>query len=295
MPPLSLLFLLACTPGDLPTAVAAEARPTAEAPAPDAPALSSVPTGRFHSLEPGLDWGRFEASTPSMLGDSVISVLRADPTRFSIEVLTKGREHPDTALDGPGWAQWHDLVAVTNAGMFALDHSTATFALIDQGTINNGTMNSKAGSALLLEPDDPALPSARLIDLRCEDLEALRPGYSSLVQSYRLLGCDGTPAWQESHKIWSHALVGMDHSGNIMFIHARSPWSTRDFTEILLSLPLDLQRLHYAEGGPEATLHLRHGERALTLVGSYETGFNENDRNHQAWAIPNVIGVRRRH
>lgn len=293
MPPFPLLLLLACAadePAPPPTpSPAAAVHPVAE---PADPAR--LEEGHFHTLEPGLELGHFPSPVPSLLGDERVTVLRVDPRRFSVELLSKAREHADSALDGPGWVAWHDLVAVTNAGMFATDHSTSTFAMIDQGMVNNGSMAPKAGSALLLEPEDTALPSARLLDLRCDDLDAARPLYTSLVQSYRLLNCDGTPAWQPSHKIWSHALVGMDHSGNILFIHARSPWSTRQFTEILLGLPLDIARLHYAEGGPEATLALRHGGGELLLVGSYETGFNENDRNHQAWTIPNVIGVRRR-
>jgi hypothetical protein len=291
MPPLIILLFLACAAG-APTPVG-EDTPAPQAP-PAPPALDSLEPGRFHSLEPGLELGRFASPQPSLLGDERITVLRVDPQRFSVELLSKAREHPDRSLAGPHWLAEHDLVAVINAGMFATDHSTATFGMVDEGLVNNGSLNPRAGSALLLEPTEGGLASARLLDLRCEDLEARRPQYGSLVQSYRLLECDGTPAWQASSKIWSHALVGMDHSGNILFIHARSPWSTRQFTEILLALPLDLDRLHYAEGGPEATLAMWHEGRELTLVGSYETGFNENDRNHQAWAIPNVIGVRRR-
>jgi hypothetical protein len=31
----------------------------------------------------------------------------------------------------------------------------------------------------------------------------------------------------------------------------------------------------------------------MVRVGSWETGFNENDDNANAWPLPNVIGVRR--
>lgn len=298
MTPPILLLLLACA-AEAPTpaqgALDTPVRPPPAQPEPPRePALQALSSGRFHELEPGLALGRFVSPTPSTVGDGLITALKVDPTRFSVEVLSASREHPGQGLTGQAWSARHELLAVINAGMFAMDHSTATFALIDQGQENNPTLAPKAGSALLLEPNDPGLPSARLLDLRCDDLAGQRALYTSLVQSYRLLDCDGQPAWSPSHKIWSHALVGMDHSGNILFIHARSPWSTRDFTEFLLSLPLDIARLHYAEGGPEATLYLSYGERDLLLVGSYETGFNENDGNHQAWRVPNVIGVRRR-
>jgi hypothetical protein len=48
------------------------------------------------------------------------------------------------------------------------------------------------------------------------------------------------------------------------------------------------------EGGPEATLYVNAGGTELERFGSYETGFNENDDNDRAWALPNVIGVWRR-
>jgi hypothetical protein len=47
----------------------------------------------------------------------------------------------------------------------------------------------------------------------------------------------------------------------------------------------------HAEGGPEASLSIRAGDKKIDLCGSYETGFNENDLNGRQWPIPNVIGV----
>ena len=49
----------------------------------------------------------------------------------------------------------------------------------------------------------------------------------------------------------------------------------------------------FVEGGPEATLAVA-GDHPLTLVGSYETGFVEDDGNHDAWSLPNLIALARR-
>jgi murein DD-endopeptidase MepM/ murein hydrolase activator NlpD len=267
-----------------PTAFITAHRPTGSAP----------DTAGFTSLAPGLDLGRFPSPVPSFVGDSVITVVRVDPAAWSVEVLAASREHPGDALTAPEWAERHALTAVINAGMFGTDHSTATFALTDEGEVNNPALSPKAGSVLLAEPPSPKGPSARLLDLRCDDLDALRPQYGSLVQSYRLLDCAAHPTWGENGKVWSHALLGADGDGRLLLIHARSPWSTRQFTEILLDLPLDLRRLHYAEGGPEASLYLHHGDTVVAAVGSWETGFFERDDNRAAWPLPNVIGVRER-
>ena len=64
-----------------------------------------------------------------------------------------------------------------------------------------------------------------------------------------------------------------------------------DLNELLLRLPIDLVAAQHLEGGPEASLSLQRGEFAIALMGSYETGFNENDDNHHFWKLPNVIGI----
>jgi hypothetical protein len=59
----------------------------------------------------------------------------------------------------------------------------------------------------------------------------------------------------------------------------------------LLALPLGLVRAMHVEGGPEASLSVHGMGIDLSLSGSYETGFNENDQNQLQWPIPNVLGV----
>ena len=40
--------------------------------------------------------------------------------------------------------------------------------------------------------------------------------------------------------------------------------------------------------------HIKVNEIEVNRVGSYETGFNEDDDNESAWLIPNVIGIARK-
>jgi hypothetical protein len=147
---------------------------------------------------------------------------------------------------------------------------------------------------IVADPVRADLAGAQVLDTRCEDWGTLGPLYRTHVQSYRLLNCDGTPAWQPSTRQWSHALVGEDDAGRILFVHSRSAWSTREFTEVLRALPLGVTRLHYGEGGPEATLYVHAGSVDREWVGSYETGFHEADDNDHAWNLPNIVGIRRR-
>ena len=86
-------------------------------------------------------------------------------------------------------------------------------------------------------------------------------------------------------------VIGVDKEGNALFIFTRSPHSVHDFINILLDAPLNLYNLMYLEGGPEASFYLSHNELMIEKMGSYETGFNENDDNNEFWQIPNVIGI----
>jgi hypothetical protein len=55
-----------------------------------------------------------------------------------------------------------------------------------------------------------------------------------------------------------------------------------------------VRRAMYLEGGPEASLSLATSGRSFVQVGSWETGFNENDDNLRPWPLPNIIGVQRK-
>lgn len=52
---------------------------------------------------------------------------------------------------------------------------------------------------------------------------------------------------------------------------------------------LDAQHL---EGWPEASLYFKFNDLEIEAMGSYETGFNENDFNDTFWSLPNVIGFK---
>ena len=64
-----------------------------------------------------------------------------------------------------------------------------------------------------------------------------------------------------------------------------------DFINILLESSLNIYNLMYLEGGPEASFYLNHNGLKVEKMGSYETGFREDDSNNEFWSIPNVIGI----
>ena len=244
-------------------------------------------------LEPGIELGVFVSPRRSPVGDSTIHVLRVDPARFALALLMAGAETPATNRTARGWADHAGLRAAINSSMFQEDYLTSTELMVSADHVNNPRVTS--GKAILAFDRDPAAPAGQprvhIIDLDRDDLDALRPHYRSLVQSIRMVSWQRENVWSQSKRVWSHACIGIDGEGRPLLIHARSPWTTHDFIDILLELPIDLRQLQYAEGGPEAQLYVNAGGVELERIGSFETGFFESDDNRRGWPVPNVIGV----
>lgn len=109
-----------------------------------------------------------------------------------------------------------------------------------------------------------------------------------------MINCEGENTWQQDQKKWSMVLLGEDKNQNILFIFVRSPYRVHDFINHLKNLNIGINRLMYLEGGPEASFYVNHPKMKVQKMGSYETGFNENDNNKEYWQIPNVIGIKRK-
>ena len=266
--------------------MAAPAVPVPAAPSPARPVI-----GEFTDLEPGLSLGVFPSPSPSGISDELIYVLRADPSQFKLALGLASET--GSLYTAPEWMQQRpDWVAVINAAMFEQDYLSSTFFMQHGEHVNQHKFSKKASNVLVFDPigEEPQT----ILDVNCDPWPVERKKYTSFVQSFRLLDCAGRPTWRENGRIWSHALIGTDREGRLLFIHARSPWSTYEFTKILQELPIQLRRLQYAEGGPEASLVVRSGGLELQRMGSYETGFNENDDANRFYRLPLVLGLVRK-
>ncbi len=246
----------------------------------------------WERLEPGLDFGTFTAPTPSPVGDSAIRVLRVDPARFDLVLISASAQARKGTRTARGWAEAHGLLAAINASMYRTDHLTSVAYMRDGDHVNNGRRSADKDFLVFGRRGDG--PRAAILDRGCDDVDEELVKWTTAVQSIRMLSCDGRNVWSQQPKQWSHAAIGVDGDGRVLFVHARSPWSTHDFIDHLRALPLDLKRLQYAEGGPEAQLFVGTEAMEVELVGSYETGFYESDDNARAWPVPNVVGVTRR-
>jgi phosphodiester glycosidase len=268
----SLVFALAgCRDAAPPPAKLEPARDAAPAPTPCARPAPTLPAG--------ITAERWPMRARPIAGDACIDVVRIDLARYRLRALS---EVPGRTA--PAWRDGFHLAAVINAGMF---HDTgAPVGLIAEGSDARGSDNPKMGGFLAWNPTGAAIVAGR--DCAGFDLAALRARYHTVVQSYRLLDCDGKAiAWADP-KQYSAVAIGVDRAGRIAMIHARGAITMAELSRELADR--DLTGALFLEGGPEASLVAS----SLALLGSYETGFVENDGNDRWWVLPNVIGAETR-
>lgn len=250
---------------------------------PDTPEPASpkcFEAGVWTEWAPGLSARVFGTDSP-LVGDGNIVTLRIDPTRFPLALHTGSKTTSKTARQ---WSSSHTgPVVVTNAGMFALDMSTHVGQLREDGA-ERGAHNSDYQS--YAEFDPTKRPPFRIRDI---DVDNIDRGYSNVMQNLRLIKSPGENRWSENGKLWSEAALGQDAAGNALIFFSRSPMSMHAFNQALLSNGSGVVAAQHLEGGPEAQMYVRAGGCEFEGFGSYETGFNENDDNDHAWAIPNAL------
>jgi len=223
-------------------------------------------------------------------GSGSLYVVRIDPRRARLQVALAsetGAGRQTAAV----WCQRAGLSVAINLGMFQSD-SQSNVGYLRHGThINNGRWNDYR-SVLAAGPKNASLPAFEWRDLdhtKSVDLS----GYEIVVQNLRLIASQRKNVWSQSGKRWSEAALAADSEGHLLLLFSRTPYSMRDFNELLLALPLKVTQAMHVEGGPEASLSIHTASVNLDLCGSYETGFREDDSNREQWPIPNVLGVAR--
>jgi uncharacterized protein YigE (DUF2233 family) len=262
------------------------------APAPAAAESTAERTIPWQALEAGLDLAEIVSPVKSTVGDSRITVLRIDPRRYALRLLSV-TEQGGRSLTAKAWAGAHGLIAAVNAGMYQKDGRTSVGFMRNFGHVNNGYINRNQ-AVLAFNRKDDSVPAAQIIDRSCQDFKALRAKYHSFVQSIRMVSCDQKNVWNKQARGWSMATMATDMEGRVLFIITRSPYTVHDFINILMSLPLGIRNAMYLEGGPKASLYIAAGGTEIERIGRFESIFLESDTTAPAQPLPNVIGVVRK-
>ena len=236
----------------------------------------------WRELEPGLDLARFDSRSQTSDPDGDLTVLRVDPDRLALRILTTGQ-----ATDAPGrnvarWCEDFDLIAAINAGMYQADHRTHVGYCKVDGELVNGFANDYL-SVAAFGPVDPADPAFRIFDLDETPLDQVVDRYQTVVQNLRLIKRHRENRWQPAVDQWREAALAEDSEGRALLVFCRTAWSMQQFNEILLALPLSVVAAQHLEGRSPARFWLDHA--------AYDTG---PEATAPGPVLPNVLGVARR-
>jgi hypothetical protein len=247
----------------------------------------------WQQLSQGLELGTFLAPQPAEVGDSRVRVLRIHPKYYRFRLLNASAIENGVPLTPKEWCCQSGLIAAINPSMFQTDYKTSVSLMRTQTHTNNPRL-SKDMTILAFNRQSVDVPHAKIIDRQCEDFQFWKQKYGTLVQSIRMLSCTGQNVWKQQQRRWSTAAIGIDRQDNILFIHVRSWYSTHDLINILKKLPLNISRAMYTEGGPQAQLYIKIGNREFEFTGSYETSSNNATDSSISWPLPNVVGISKR-
>jgi hypothetical protein len=245
---------------------------------------------QWQKLADGLELGIFLSPQRAEYGDSMIRILRMDPQHFELKLLNASSSKDGRPLTAKQWCRRNGLVAAINASMYQTDHKTSVSLMRTKSHVNNPRL-SKDKTILAFDRQASNVPKVRIIDRQCDDFDRLKTKYGTLVQSIRMISCKGENVWRQQPKKWSTAAIATDHRNRVLFIHVGSPYSTHDVINILQKLPLGINRAMYSEGGPQAQLYIRYGEKEHEFVGQFDLKLNDNINSPVFWPIPNVIGI----
>lgn len=246
----------------------------------------------WQTLGDGLQLGQFKVKSASASGDSVITVLRADPGKYAFHVLARSNSEHKANYTARKWCEKYELTAAINAGMYAENHSTHIGYMKIGDHVNNGRVVKRDyRSAAAFHPLKDDLPAFRMFDLDETKMDSVRADYGTVIQNIRLIKRPGENRWPIKPDRWSEAALGEDKDGFLLMIFCRSPYTMYEFNEILLSLPINIVAAQHLEGGPAAQVYVKHGDTELELTGRYESTFLGSDAYRSTWPVPNVIGI----
>lgn len=258
----------------------------------------------WRAIQPGIELAEVRAPQTSRYGDSTFVVTRIDAKKNEVnlfspyldEATARAFNADEGAFTAVGWAKREQLTVTTNAGMFESGTHLPVGHAKGGGRTLQGKWRKDYRAVLVADPTDPSLPAVQILDGECDaKVDEVAKRYRFALQGIRMVSCAQRNTWQKDAKEWSVVVAAVDGSGRLLFIHSRSPYTMSAFIAQVQALPLDVKRMVYLEGGPEASLVVgADPARADVRFGSYETGFNENDDNGHPWVLPNVVGVRAR-
>jgi len=246
-------------------------------------------------IDEGLHYSDFKVPPRFKADDARVLVVRIDPKVYDFRLLAASElSSGNVALNAREWAAKYNLIAATNAGMFQADLKSSVGYMKNYSHINNPRRHRTYSSVFAFNPRKADLPPSILLDTDTKDMKQIIAEYHTVIQNLRLIKRPRLNVWPQQDKRWSEAALGQDQDGAVLFIVSGSAFTMHEFGNILLALPIKLECAQHLEGGPLASLYLRHKGTEIRRAGSYEltsAAANRGSKDDGFLPIPNVIGI----
>lgn len=249
--------------------------------------------GSWTKIDEGLYYCNFKVPSHFGVSDAKVLVVRIDPRVYEFRLLAASELSSGNALlNVREWALKYNLIAAINAGMFQADLKSSVGYMKNYSHMNNPRRHRTYSSVFAFNPRKAGIPPAAIFDTDTKDLKQIIGEYHTVIQNLRLIKRPRLNVWTQQDKRWSEAALGQDRDGALLFIFSGSPFTMHEFGNILLALPLKLECAQHLEGGPLASLYLRHGGIEIRRAGSYETASGAVGSKEDGFLpLPNVIGI----
>lgn len=210
----------------------------------------------WHTLAPGVEFATLRGEPYCRSGSSAIALLRLDPARVRLRARSYLREPEHRPLGIAEWRRRTGALAVFNAGQYYPDyHYMGLF--VSDGEVVSARKHPGFRAALVAEPgfgDSAARPLARVLDLSHDTLDAARPGWREVAQSFMLFGHDGAPRVRQTDQVAGRTVVAEDEQGRIVVATSEGGYTLWDFARLLHGAGLGMVHAMSMDGGHEAQL-----------------------------------------
>jgi len=284
---------------------------------------------RWRTLRPGLEMATLHGEPFCRHGSAQIAVLRIDPANFAIRArhysLTGDGDPPDIVA----WQRSTHALAVFNAGQFYPDNSYMGL-LVCSGRIVSSEMHPGFKAALVARggpvaedeesgaerrdaarggsrdrgrdgrsgarsgghkrSDGVSPGEARVLDLTREPLDAKRPEWAQVAQSFMLIDEAGDVRVRKSDRVANRTVVAEDNRGHLLVITSEGAYTLWDFAKLLKQSPLGITHAMSMDGGYEAELCVRVDAFRYASFGHWD-GNSETDALGSRTQLPAVITV----
>jgi uncharacterized protein YigE (DUF2233 family) len=249
----------------------------------------SVERPHWRSLSPGVEFLTLSGEPFCRRGSSHVAFLRVDPARVALRVLHYTRVTGTAPLNIVEWQRRTKALAVFNAGQYYPDYSYMGL-LVSGGEVVSNKMHPGFRAALVANPSGTG-PEARVLDLEHESIDARRPGWGEVAQSFMLFDRQGRDRVRKSDQVANRTVVCEDKTGRLVIATSEGGYTLWEFAELLRRSPLQLSHAMAMDGGYEAELCVDAGRFRYASFGRWRGGAAPIDAPGAQVLLPAVVAV----